>query len=234
MNIALIGCNGFVGSRLSNSLSRIENCTLTRVHRQNYYQEMANTYDIVINTATPSRRFWAKQYPEKDFAATVSLTSDIINNWHFDKLIQISSVSARSQLDTVYGRHKASAEKLVDLSKFLIVRLGPMYGDGLTKGVLLDLVSNKKVFASRFSQYCFTPVNWVSDWVASNLFRTGLLEIGAKNFVTLEDVASAINSNSEFTDYLDHQVIMDPPVSAPEASDVLSYVVELKSKIRFP
>ena len=60
----------------------------------------------------PSKRFWAQQNPKKDFRETVEKTFNIVNDWKSSKIIQISSISARSQLDTVYGRHKAASEKL--------------------------------------------------------------------------------------------------------------------------
>ena len=62
----------------------------------------------------PSKRFWAKNNPYKDFIVTVEKTFKIANDWKSSKIIQISSISARSQLNTPYGRHKAAAEKLVD------------------------------------------------------------------------------------------------------------------------
>ena len=58
----------------------------------------------------PSKRFWAKNNPDLDYTETVEKTDFFINNYTFKKFIQISSVSARCQLDTVYGLNKKKAK----------------------------------------------------------------------------------------------------------------------------
>ena len=113
--IALIGANGFVGSSIARALIANHDFDLIAVSRSNYeVARMDGYYDILINAAMPSKRFWARQEPEKDFSETTEKTFKLVNDWNWGKMIQISSISARSQLNTVYGRNKASAEKLVE------------------------------------------------------------------------------------------------------------------------
>ena len=137
-SIALIGANGFVAKSIKKYLLKNKNISLISVTRDNYEaKRKGNHFDIIINAAMPSKRYWAKQNPYNDFCETIEKTFNIVNNWNSKKIIHISSISARSQLNTTYGRHKAAAEKLVLNEKNLIIRLGPMYGRSLTKGVII-------------------------------------------------------------------------------------------------
>ena len=229
--IALIGAEGFVGTSIAKALSSKKQIDLVRVNRQNHeLKRNEGTYDILINAAMPSKRFWAHQNPAKDFIETTQKTYKLVNDWNWKKIIQISSISARSQLNTVYGRHKAAAEKLVEYGDNLILRLGPMYGDGLDKGVLIDILKNKTVFVARNSRYCFAPIRWIGEWIGCNLDRTGVMDLGANEAITVGEVADAINSNSAFQGEIDNQVLSTPIIDAPLAKGAIDFVNMLKVK----
>ena len=166
--------------------------------------------------------------PRLDFTETVEKTFRLLDEWKWNKFVQISSISARSQLDTVYGRHKAAAEQLCAFGDNLIIRLGPMYGEGLVKGVLVDLASNRTVFAAPDSRYCFAPANWVARTIAATLGRAGTVEIGAADAVTLREIAEAIQSGSRFDGTSDHQEAADKWPSSPSAREVFAYALSLK------
>ena len=63
MQVALIGCNGFVGSSIKKYLIQSKHTT-TFVDRRNFEEKKNFEYDIVINAAMPSKRFWAKNNPD--------------------------------------------------------------------------------------------------------------------------------------------------------------------------
>ena len=229
--IALIGANGFVGSSIAKALIANHDFDLIAVTRSNYeVARIDGYYDILINAAMPSKRFWAQQAPERDFSETTEKTFKLVNDWNWGKMIQISSISARSQLNTVYGRNKASAEKLVEYGDNLILRLGPMYGNGLDKGVLIDILQNKTVFVARNSRYCFAPIGWIGEWIGCNLDRTGVMDLGANEAITVGEVADAINSKSEFQGENDNQVLSAPIIDAPLAKGAIDFVKRLKRK----
>ena len=223
---AVIGANGYVGTALCAALKK-NKFVLTEVIRSNYAQLRQGTYDIVINAAMPSKRFWAENNPDADYQETVQKTKDLINGWKFNKFVQISTISARSQLDTVYGRNKAAAEKLCP-SHSLIIRLGPMYGTGLKKGVLIDILKNQKVYVDGSSKYCFAPVEFATNWIACHLERTGITEVGAWNAIRLKEVADHIKSCSQFEGRLDHQEIPNPEADFPDAKQVFSFLDQMK------
>ena len=226
-SIALIGSNGFVGESIKKYILKDRDILLTCVTRENYEKaKNERKYDILINSAMPSKRFWAKQNPYKDFIETVEKTFCIVNDWKSSKIIQISSISARSQLNTIYGRHKAAAEKLLDKENNLILRLGPMYGQSLNKGVLIDMKNNDPVYVSKESLYSFAPVDWVGKWIYQNLHLSGIVDIGGNNAVKLYEVAQRIGSKSKFTGPIDNQIISKELKNAPEAIDVIDFILE--------
>ena len=223
MQIAVIGSGGYVGSALSEALSRSKH-TVARVTRENYFEMRDKAYDIVVNCAMPSGRFWAKNNPEKDYEETVEKTAQLLKEWKFKKFVQISTVSARCQLDTVYGRHKAAAEALCNYGDNLIVRLGALYGGAMKKGVLVDMLAGKKVYVDGASRYSFVSVDFCAQWVAANLARSGTVEVGGKNAITLTDVARHLGKDTEFEGDLNHQDIAEPEADFPEARDVLGFL----------
>src|SRR3989344_3824999 len=213
---AVIWAKGYVGKALCEALSRLSQYAVADVTRENHTEIQKRSFDILINSAMPAARFWAKNNPGQDFIETVEKTANLLYGWQFKKFVQMSTVSARSQLDTVYGRHKAAAEKLCDFGDNLIVRLGPMYSPELKKGVLVDIIEGKKVFVAGESQYCFAPLDFVTHWISLNLNRQGIVEVGARDSITLQEVAEHLNSNVEFEGAVDHQEIKSPEPDFPE------------------
>lgn len=205
---------------------------MTSVTRANHAEKRTGEYDVVINCAMPAGRFFARQHPERDFLETVEKTADIAYAWTAGKIVQVSSVSARCQLDTVYGRHKAAAEAIVAFGDNLVVRLGPMYDATLSKGVLIDMLHDRTVFASGESRYCFASLDFVARWIASNLHRTGLVEVGARDAIPLRIVAAHLRSRSDFKGDADHQEIECPAPEFPEARDVLAFLDSAKDRLR--
>lgn len=231
ISVAVIGANGYVGSALSSILARNPDLALSGVTRANYAKSRREKYDILINAAMPSRRSWARDNPESDFVETVQKTADLVYGWRFKKFVQISTVSARCQLDTVYGRHKAAAERICLFGDNLIVRLGPMYSGGLSKGVLIDMLQNKKVFVDANSRYCFAPLEFVASWLERNLTRSGIVELGARNAITLREVADHLGSRIEFEGAVDHQEIPHPGEGYPDAYDVLTFMDAMRKQV---
>ncbi len=227
-SIAVIGAKGYVGSAFYGELQKHSQHTVVGVTRDNYSAVKAQNFDVLINCAMPSGRFWAKNHPLEDFTETVKKTADLLYGWQFKKFVQISTVSARCQLDTVYGRHKAAAEQLSDFGENLIVRLGALYSENMKKGVLVDMLEGKKVFVDGASRYSFISVSFCASWIASNLHRRGIVELGGKPAIALKDVANHIGINPDFQGELNHQDIESTLEHLPEARQVLVFLDNLK------
>ncbi len=226
-SVAVVGSQGYVGSVIYERLLRSSEYVPEGVTRENYALKKEKDFDILINCAMPSGKFLANSNPEIDFKETVEKTANLLYGWKFKKFVQVSTISARCQIDTVYGRHKAAAEKLCDFGGNLIVRLGALYGAEMKKGVLVDMMQDKKVYANAASRYSFISVSFCADWVVSNLDQEGTVEIGGKNAIALKDVAEHIGANVEFEGAI-HHLDIESTEELPEASDVLCFLDTLK------
>ena len=69
MKIGLLGSNGFVGSEIKRSLLA-KKYNFKSIHRLNFKKYIKYNFDIVINCSMPSKRFWAKKNPKKDYVET--------------------------------------------------------------------------------------------------------------------------------------------------------------------
>jgi len=222
--IALIGVSGYIGSALFEKLVQNEEVKITGITRKNYSYWQERKFDIVINAAMPAKRKWAEENPEKDFLETVKKTADIVNLWHYKKFVQISTISARSELDKVYGRHKAAAEKISTFGNNLVVRLTSTYGNTLQKGSVIDILNGQKVWVSRKSKYSFASLDFVTGWIADNLERKGIIEVGAKNSLSLERIVEHLGITVPFHGKIDHQVVRNPLAEFPDATEILKYL----------
>jgi dTDP-4-dehydrorhamnose reductase len=225
MTVAVVGARGYVGRALCAALEKRDHVQLIQVTRDNYAVRRAEgPYDVLVNAGMPSGRFSASRDPQGDFDATVRLTADLVHRWTFGHFVQVSTVSARSQLDTVYGRHKAAAERLCPPDSSLVVRLGPMYSDDLDKGVLIDMLHGRPVYVAGESRYCFAPRDFSARWIADNLERRDVVEVGARDAITLAEVARHVGAPSTFEGAVDHQEIDHPDPAFPAAADVLDFM----------
>lgn len=229
--VAIFGYRGFFGSALCAAAERRPGLELSLIDRRNFEQTLADAeaFDYVVNAAMPSARFWAENNPLQDFEETVAKTMRIAAAFPSAKIVQISTVSARLQLDKVYGRNKLAAEDLLDADRHLIFRLGPLYGAGLRKGVITDIVGDADVFVSGDTRYAFTPVDWLAGAVLARLDLTGVHEIGARGGVVLQDMAAELGSRSRFVGHNDDQVFDTVCDEAPDASDVMAFARALKA-----
>ncbi len=229
--VALFGANGFVGSQILKALNKLGH-NVTPVTLENYDSVLGKSFDYVINCAMPSSRFKAEQNPEWDYKETVEKTKNIFEGVKFQKFIQISTLSARTQLDTVYGRNKLEAEMIVAMNgESLIVRLSAMYGEGLNKGVLIGMLNDSKVYIDGRSKYAFAPVEWVGEWIAKNLDRKGIIEVGAKNSIVLKDLVKELDLDISFDGFVDIQEPMNNSPDYPDARGVIDF---MKQKLKEP
>lgn len=229
LRVAVVGASGFLGREIAGFL-KVSGEDVTAVTRDTYADAATGRYDIVINAAMPAKRFWAKQHPDLDFVETVQKTSDLLNTWKFDRFIQVSSVSARCERHTVYGRHKAAAEVLCDRPDSLVVRLSNLFGTGMTKGSVIDIKNGGPVYVDGESRYAFTNIAYAAGWITGVMRRydlTGIMEYGAKNTVALKDIAALLKKDVQFSGPVELQEIENPSPDFPDAREVLGFASSL-------
>ena len=247
-NIAVIGANGFVGRAVCDALyannvnqDRKDTFGVFEVTRDNYElkrkERITNPptpYHIIINCAMPGKRLWANTNPDKDYIETVEKTKEILATWSYNKFIQISSISSRCEADTTYGKHRLESEQLCQsrAKNSLIIRLTAMYSKNLTRGALFDILHGNKVYINENSRFSYTPLEFVGDWISRNLDRTGLIELGAKNTITLKEIADYLGLNIQFGERIDVQDIANPETDFPDARNVLTFMETMLKTIR--
>jgi dTDP-4-dehydrorhamnose reductase len=223
LTVGIVGAHGYLGSALCIAFGKSPDHAVVAITRENYARSQKDDYDVLVNCAMPSARFWAKNNPRQDFVETVQKTADLVYGWKYGKFVQVSTVSARCQLDTVYGRNKAAAEALCP-SNHLVVRLGAIYDQDMKKGVLIDMIQGNTVFVAGESRYCFAARSYIAGWISRNLGRSGIVEVGGRNAISLKEVACHIGSPSVFEGSLDHQEVLSPDPDCPEACEVLTFL----------
>lgn len=207
--IGVLGANGFVGSAICNALKK-KKIKFKKITRKNFLRYQNFKFNILINSSMPSKRFWAKKNPSKDYDETVSKTLFFCKKYKYKKFIHLSSISSRCQKNTIYGKNKYLSELIVKkLKNYTIYRLGPMYSKTLEKGVLVDLKNSKSVFVNKKSKYSFTDLSWISNYVINNLkFKKNITEeIGSYDYFVLEDLKKIVKSQSKFFGKIDNQLI---------------------------
>ena len=207
--LGILGPRGFVGSSIVRYCKK-NKIQFVGITRKNNIKYKNFEFKFLINCAMPSKRYWAKKFPAKDYEETVKKSNFFLKHYTFKKIVQISSVSARVQLDTIYGKNKKKAENLVKkFNNFTIFRLASMYGKGLGKGVLIDLSRSSTVFLNKNSRYSFTQVDKIAEFIITriNQFKNKTVEIGCNDYLQLEDIKKKIGSKSKFRGEIDNQVL---------------------------
>jgi nucleoside-diphosphate-sugar epimerase len=182
--VAVYGARGFVGRQIVRGLRRLGVEPIEVVRGQ----DGPRAADVLVNAACPSQRLRAEREPMWDFHETVTKTADLFYGVAHDRFLQVSSLSARYPQNTIYGRHRLMAEQLIRPG--LVVRLGPMYGDGLRKGYLADILAGRPVYADPDTRYAYADVEWVGEQIAALALSdaVGMREVGGSGWVRLGDL----------------------------------------------
>ena len=222
--VGIVGAAGFVGSALCKAAEK-HGYKVFQITRANFNEHKATEYDFLINTAMPSKRFWAFNNPVEDVNETVVKTASLLYEWKYNKFIQVSSISAKIQLDIPYGSHKRSAEVLVEnRPDTLIVRLGALYGEGLRKGALYDLVNHKHIYVDIDSEYNYLDVNFAANWIIENLDKIGIKELGACDTISLREISQGIWASPSYSGRLEKLYSDNTERDMPTSRKVLDYV----------
>lgn len=187
-----MGYNGFFGKALTRNAKK-KDFEVVEITKNNYSDLKSYTYDYLINCATPSAKYWASKNPFLDFKKTVELTADLVYNWNYLKLIQISTMSVNDISDNhPYGINKKAAEIISFYKNSLVVRLGSLYGEGLKKGPLFDLLNHKRVYVDIKSKYNLIDIDFCANWILNNLNRNGIVQLGATDTISLSEITERL------------------------------------------
>lgn len=149
---ALIGWTGFVGLEL---LKRIEDCDL--YNSSNISSLASKSYRCIYFAGLPAEKWKINQAPEADEANLRNILR-VLDTVTADRFVLISTVDvldatvAQAEDGTVwathpYGVHRRQMEEYVErrYADHLILRLPGLFGRGLKKNVLYDLLHDNQV-----------------------------------------------------------------------------------------
>ena len=140
---ALIGHTGFVGSNIKNQ------------KEFDYYYNSKNINDIVdksfntvVCSGVNSIKWFANSNPKKDYYNIYNLI-DKLKTISFKKFILISTIAVYDNpANNAYGRNRLYLENYVrnNFKNYLIVRLPGLFGKGLKKNIIYDLLNNNHIY----------------------------------------------------------------------------------------
>jgi hypothetical protein len=167
MKVALIGYTGFVGSNLDHQKQFTH-----KYNSANIEEIRGQTFDAVYCAGIQAKKWWANQHVVED-REQIDRLIQCLDTIEAGLFVMISTIDVyESPVDvnedttipgnsgTPYGRHRLEAEQFVRLKfgKHLVVRLPGLFGDGLKKNVIYDLLNNNEVekidVRNEFQYYC--------------------------------------------------------------------------------
>ena len=93
------------------------------------------------------------------------------------------------------------------------------------------MMNSKTVFINGNSKYSFTDTKWISNWIATNMFKIkGLIELGSNDYFILKDLSRKIKSKSKFRGRLDNQVIKSNFKYKTTSKNVLKFLKKINAK----
>lgn len=154
MSSALIGYTGFVGSNL------MRQCAFDELYNSRNIEDIrGRSFERIVCAGVSAVKWWANLHPEEDRAGIKRLV-DCLDAVTCGKFILISTIDVygspcgETERDTptrdglhAYGRHRLELEDFVR-SRFpnaLVVRLPALFGHGLKKNVIFDLMHRNQL-----------------------------------------------------------------------------------------
>jgi len=148
MSKALIGYTGFVGSNLA-CQSKFDSF----YNSKNIESIIGQEFDLIVCAGAPAVKWLANKEPVKDLES-IDRLSKCLGQAAAKKVILISTVDVYpspvavnedTEIDTAdlhsYGKHRLQLENFVkERFDTLIVRLPGLFGDGLKKNIIYDLL----------------------------------------------------------------------------------------------
>ena len=155
MSRALIGHTGFVGGTLFRA------CSFTHLFNTSNFRELAGQrFDEIICAGIPAVKYIANREPEQDWLQISALLS-VLEQTRTGRFVLISTIDVypdpSQPLDEdaaleglpnqPYGRHRLAAERFIAgrFPSHAIVRLPALFGEGLKKNALFDLLHDNMV-----------------------------------------------------------------------------------------
>ena len=152
---ALIGHTGFVGSNL------LKQAEFDRCYNSKNIEEIIDEqFELVVCAGVSSIKWKANKSPKEDFQQIQRLIENL-EATKFKRLILISTIAVYDNpADNAYGCNRLYLETYLknNFDNVSIVRLPSLFGSGLKKNAIYDLINKDEQFLphqdSTFQYYC--------------------------------------------------------------------------------
>jgi nucleoside-diphosphate-sugar epimerase len=152
---ALIGHTGFVGSNL------LKQAEFDRCYNSKNIEEIVDEqFELVVCAGVSSIKWKANKHPKEDFQQIQGLIENL-EATKFKRIILISTIAVYDNpADNAYGRNRLYLETYLknNFDNVSIVRLPSLFGSGLKKNAIYDLINKDEQFLphqdSTFQYYC--------------------------------------------------------------------------------
>lgn len=165
---ALIGSTGFIGKNLKKRIKFDKFFNSSNIHKAYKYN-----FDEVYCAAPHSLKFYANKYPLRDKIIVNKLITSL-KLIKCRKFIHISTIEVypkktlklkRKKINectnifkyssSAYGQNRKLIEKFIinNFNNYLIIRLPSLFGNGLKKNVIFDLINKKPLWVSQQSLF---------------------------------------------------------------------------------
>lgn len=204
--IAILGYTGFVGSHLVKQLTQ-EGNELTLVNSKNLWKIEYKRFDKIYCACMPGVKWKAIQNPEEDFNNMLKIIHSI-NYTSANEFYLVSSQDCNSNLTsneaftelppTIYGIHRLQFESFIKnrFNNVRIMRIGCLFGDGLKKNIIYDIINNKISKTQDITYQLYFMDNLVKDFEFMKENDITLMNRFSEP-VWVSEIAKALGSNIE-------------------------------------
>lgn len=155
--IGIVGYTGFVGSNLLQFYKFDE-----FYNSKNFINAQNKHFDILFFSGIPAVKWYANKYPEDDYEIIENI-KNVLKTITCKKIILISTIDVYDKTDSInvlnedymcdfennhtYGKNRFLFEKFISkqFDDFHIVRLPALFGKGLKKNIIYDLINNNQI-----------------------------------------------------------------------------------------
>jgi len=176
MSCAIVGYTGFVGSNLL-SFYKFDSF----YNSSNFYEAVNKEFDTLFFCGIPAVKWYANNNPDKDIE-TIDRIKSILKTIKANRIILISTIDVYEYSDSQnnedylcdfinnhpYGRNRYLFEEFVKstFANYHIIRLPALFGKGLKKNILFDLIHLNQVDKIEKN----TSFQWYSlDWLNNDI-----------------------------------------------------------------
>lgn len=182
---ALIGYNGFVGSNLKKKIK------FHKLYNSLNIKEIKNHFFAEVYCAAPHGiKFWANKNPKKDKKIILDLIESL-KKVRCKRFIHISTLDVyphnKKKLNesynifdsktNSYGENRKLIEKFIisNFKNYLILRLPALFGEGLKKNALFDLLNKKQIKTNPNSIFQWYNLEYLSKHI--NILKKNRIKV---------------------------------------------------------